>query len=199
LSPRNKKVEVSVYQEAKIGNYQCGDSYFYTELEDEFVCAIADGLGSGEFAKESSQIVIDIVKRNIHVTVEQLMSECNKQLSSKRGAVLGVLKIDFKTNQLTYSSIGNIGMMMVKKDKSKKRSIPSKGYLAGYRQPFKVVQEKLEAGMNVFMFSDGVADRELSRPFFTYETVANITREYEHRNSKNRYDDTTLIAMHYKG
>src|SRR5699024_10385072 len=71
LNMADRKVQVAVYQKAKSNNYYCGDSYFYTETENEFVCALADGLGSGEFAKESSQAVIDIIRNNINANVEQ--------------------------------------------------------------------------------------------------------------------------------
>ncbi|WP_067730246.1 protein phosphatase 2C domain-containing protein [Oceanobacillus damuensis] len=192
-----KRVEVSVYQKPKKGNYQCGDSYFYTETDNEFVCAIADGLGSGEFAKESSQIVIEIIKSNIHATVEQLVKVCNSQLQGKRGAVLGILKLDFNSKISSFSSIGNIGIMSITNNKDKKRNIPNSGYLAGYHRTFKVMKQKLESGTNFIMFSDGVQDKELSQCFFTNKNVESIIRTYEQTSNKVRVDDTTLIAMRY--
>src|SRR5690625_4795430 len=120
----DRKVQVAVYQKAKSNNYYCGDSYFYTETENEFVCALADGLGSGEFAKESSQAVIDIIRNNINATVEQLVKKSNEQLVGKRGVVLGILKINFEAQSYSFSSIGNIGIMTITNCKKKKRNIP---------------------------------------------------------------------------
>lgn len=194
---REKKVQVSVYQRPKNGNYSCGDSYFYTETENEFVCAIADGLGSGDLAKESSQVVIDIIKRNPYATVEQLVKMCNKELLDKRGVVLGILKLDFKLKMYSFSSIGNIGVMSVTKDKKKRRNIPHKGYLAGYPRIFKVEQKQLETGMNFIMFSDGVLDKELSQCYFTIKDVHKIKEMYELTSDKVRHDDTTLITIRY--
>lgn len=191
------KVDVSVFQKPKKGNFHCGDSYFYKETENEFICALADGLGSGEFAKESSQIVIDIIQNNVHFTVEQLVKACNEQLQGKRGVVLGILKLDFQTQVSTFSSIGNIGIMSITNDKKKKRNIPNSGYLAGYNRPFKVMNQKLENGMNFVMFSDGVLDKELSQCFFANKDVRSITRSYERMIDKDRHDDTTLIVMRY--
>ncbi|PAV30719.1 indirect negative regulator of sigma-B activity [Virgibacillus profundi] len=193
-----KKVDVSAFQKAKKGNYYCGDSYFYTETENEFVCAIADGLGSGEYAMESSRIVIDIIKSNIYTTVEQLVKKCNEKLFGKRGVVLGILKLDFKSHMYSFSSIGNIGVMRVTKDRKKKRNIPNAGYLAGYHRPFKVVQEKLEPETNFIMFSDGVSDRELSQGFLMNNDVDTIIKTYENTSDNLREDDTTLIVMRYK-
>lgn len=193
-----RKVEVSVFQKAKKGNYYCGDSYFYCETEDEFVCALADGLGSGEHAKESSQIVIDIIRDNAHATVEELVKICNEQLVGKRGVVLGILKLDYRTNTSAFSSIGNIGIMSLSKDKIKKRNIPNAGYLAGFPRQFKVMKQELESGMTFIMFSDGVLDKELSQHFFKNNGVENITRIYEYTSEKVRQDDTTLIVLQYK-
>ncbi|MYL46269.1 SpoIIE family protein phosphatase [Virgibacillus halodenitrificans] len=192
------RVDVSVFQKAKKGNYYCGDSYFYTETENEFVCAIADGLGSGEFAKESSQIVIDIIKSNIHSSIEHLIKKCNQQLTGKRGVVVGILKLDFKTKTYSFSSIGNIGVMTIPKGKKKVRNIPNAGYLAGYHRPFKVVQEKLEPETNFIMFSDGISDKDLSQKFLLNTDVEMITNVFEYTSEGVREDDTTLIAIRYK-
>ncbi len=166
MSSRQNKVQAAVYQQPKSGQYQCGDSYFYTETENEFICVLADGLGSGEQAKESSEIVINIIRDNIHTTVEQLIEQCNRQLSGKRGAVIGILKIDFSARRYTFSSIGNIGVLAISENGRKKRNIPNPGYLAGYHRPFKIVSDKLDPVMNFILFSDGVRDKDLSQYFF---------------------------------
>src|SRR5699024_409198 len=195
----DRTVQVSIYQKAKKNNYYCGDSFFYAESENEFICALADGLGSGEFAKESSEIVIDIIRNNIHTTVEQLIMKSNKKLMGKRGVVLGILKINFKEQSDSFSSIGNIGIMTVRKGQKRKRNIPNSGYLAGYHRPFKVVQEKLEANMNFIMFSDGVLDKDLARNYFFYSDVQEITKAFAANDGGTREDDTTLIALKYNG
>ncbi|RDW17181.1 indirect negative regulator of sigma-B activity [Oceanobacillus arenosus] len=193
----HQKVDVSVFQKAKKGNYCCGDSYFYAESDTEFICAVADGLGNGEFAKESSQIVIDIIKENINISVEQLVKLCNKRLQGKRGAVLGILKINFKERMYTFSSIGNIGVISIMNNKKKKRNIPNTGYLAGIKRTFKVERGNLEPGMCFIMFSDGVSDKELSQDYFTYDDVHRITDTFALKSFEARDDDTTLIVMRY--
>lgn len=192
------KVDVSVFQKAKKGKYHCGDSYFYKETEEGFVCAIADGLGSGEFAKESSQIVIDIIRENSSTDIKNLIETCNKQLQGKRGVVIGVLKIDFKSATYSFSSIGNICIMTITEDKKRKRNIPNAGYLAGYHHPFKVEQNKLDDEMNFVMFSDGVSDKELSKKYLTNQDVDTIIKTFEYIAEPDREDDTTLIAIRYE-
>lgn len=199
MTSRGEKVDVGVYQKAKKGNYYCGDSYFFTETEDEFICALADGLGSGEFAKESSQIVVDIIKDNIHATIEQIIKKCNEKLTGKRGVVVGILKIDFNLKQYSFSSIGNIGVITVMEDGKKKRNIPNAGFLAGYHRAFKVERAPLDPTMNFIMFSDGVSDTELSKCYFLTRNVNEVIATYECKNDRPKDDDTTLIAMRYTG
>lgn len=199
MSTKQNNVEVAIFQKAKKGQYYCGDSYFYTETENEFVCALADGLGSGEFAKESSQIVIDIIKNNIHTTVDQLIKKSNQQLTGKRGAVIGILKMEFHSHRYSFSSIGNIGVLTITENGKKKRNIPNAGYLAGYHRPFKVVTDRLEPEMNLIMFSDGVSDNDLSQHFLLNKDVNQVTNAYaNHVNGEVRKDDTTLIAIRYE-
>lgn len=198
MSDPERKVDVAVYQKAKKGQYYCGDSYFYTETEDGFICVLADGLGSGEFAKESSQIVVNIIKNNIQIDVEQLIKKGNKELTGKRGAVVGILKMDYHAGHYSFSSIGNIGLLTLPLNGKKRRSIPNAGYLASYHRPFKVVTDKLDSEMSFILFSDGVSDPDLSKGFLLSKDVEQIVQTYDDTCGKLRNDDTTLIAIRYK-
>ncbi|MGM8212444.1 SpoIIE family protein phosphatase [Virgibacillus sp. W0430] len=196
MTNQKNKVQVSVFQQPKKENVFCGDRYFYKNTDEGFICALVDGLGSGEEAQESADIVIRIIKKNVDVTVEDLVKRCNEQLMGKRGVVLGILKINFPEKMYTFSSIGNIGVMTVT-ETEKKRSIPSAGYLAGYKRKIKVVSEKLEPQMIFFMFSDGVLDKELSQSYFIDSDISKVTEVYAALSKEKRDDDTTLIAIRY--
>ncbi|MDC3418673.1 SpoIIE family protein phosphatase [Aquibacillus salsiterrae] len=193
----NGRIQASVYQKPKKGNYHCGDSYLLKETEDEFICALADGLGSGEYAKESSQVVMDIIEQNPGATVDQLIKLCNQSLSGKRGVVLGILKLDFVKQTYTFTSIGNIGVMTITSNLEKKRNIPNSGYLGGYPRKLKVSVENLEKGMVFIMFSDGVSSRELSSKYFLRKDVQAIIDTYAKYVGQSEVDDTTLIALKY--
>ncbi|MBM7571071.1 SpoIIE family protein phosphatase [Aquibacillus albus] len=193
----DKRIQVSVYQKAKQGNYCCGDSYYFQENDSEFVCALADGLGSGPYAKESSQAVMDIIEQNTHVSVNRLIQLCNKALVGKRGVVLGVLKIDFLNKKYTFTSIGNIGVMTISSNLEKKRNIPNSGYLGGCQRPIKVQRDDLKEGMVFIMFSDGVRTSELSEKYFFGKDVHQITETFASTGGTKQSDDTTLIAMKY--
>ncbi|MCP3029232.1 SpoIIE family protein phosphatase [Halobacillus sp. A5] len=192
------RVAISIYQKAKKGNYYCGDSYYYKETENEFVCALADGLGSGEPAMDSSQAVMDIIEKYPELPIESIIKKCNEALLGKRGVVLGILKIDFNQNTYSYSSIGNIGVITIDQDGHRSRNIPLAGYLAGYPRKLRVSRGKAGEGMVFMMFSDGVQDRRLSAKHTSTRNVKFITEQYKQLYGENRDDDTTLIAMKYK-
>lgn len=190
-----QRVEVAVFQKAKKNNYYCGDSYFYLENDQTFICALADGLGSGEFAKESSEIVIETIKKHYEKPVKEIISECNQVLVGKRGAVLGILQMEFETQQYFYTSIGNIGLVTISNDDIKRRSIPQAGYLSGYNRPYKVVSETLQHGTTFLLFSDGVTPDDLSHiPVIGLEPES-IIEDFAERYSGALDDDTTIIAM----
>jgi len=192
-----KHVEVSVYQKPKKGNYYCGDSYLYKETDKEFICALSDGLGSGEYAKESSQAVMDVIDEHVDEPIEKIIKECNKTLSNKRGAVLGLLRINFQEEWYSFTSIGNIGIIVIPPKGKRKRNIPSAGYLTGYHRPYKVTHDTLSHGMLFFMFSDGVNERTLSSKTFVSKNLDQIMEDFKHQQHDAIDDDTTFIAMRY--
>lgn len=192
-----QEVRTAAYQKEKVGNYHCGDHYFFAERDQGFICAIADGLGSGEIAGESSRAVIDVIKNNMYVSNDVLVSKCVQELAGKRGAVIGILRLDFANRKYTYSSIGNISLITTMNHKQRKRSIPRPGFLGNYERQLKVVEGDLEKNMGFLMFSDGVSDQELSQLCLFNENVDEIIKSFAHMSNEARKDDTTLIAMRY--
>ncbi|UOR10311.1 SpoIIE family protein phosphatase [Halobacillus amylolyticus] len=197
MDAKHKHVAVSVYQKAKKGNYYCGDSYFYKETDDAFICALADGLGSGELAKESSQAVMDVIEKFPALEVESIIKKCNDALLGKRGVVLGILRIDFTHQIYSYSSIGNIGVITLERGGKRQRNIPLAGYLAGYTRKLKVTRGDVKPGMIFLLFSDGVSERRLSLKHTNSHDIHLITEQYKELYGQSREDDTTLIAMEY--
>lgn len=192
------KISTAVFQKSKKGNYTCGDSYFFEETEDGFLCAIADGLGSGDMAKESSQLAVDEIKALKDSAPDEILRNINRVLIGKRGVVIGILKLDFKKGTFSFLSVGNIGLIAINADHQKYRYISNAGYLAGYQRSFKFEEKKLEPNMNFLLFSDGVSERELSKDYMKGSNVNDLITLYSHLSDEVRKDDTTLIAMRYE-
>ncbi|WP_054754801.1 SpoIIE family protein phosphatase [Piscibacillus salipiscarius] len=182
------------------GNYYSGDSYYYVEFDDFFIAVLADGLGSGELARKSSSAVINIVKENPHDSLDDLLTKCNEVFFNNelRGCVIGLLKVDYKQQTYSYVSFGNIGIIIVTEGK-KKRNIPVSGYLSGIPINSKVHSGELTHNAVFFMFSDGVNERQLTNEFYKHKSMSRTIEWYTLQQKLSMEDDTTLIAMRYKG
>ncbi|MBB6454196.1 negative regulator of sigma-B (phosphoserine phosphatase) [Salirhabdus euzebyi] len=197
MKEAKNKIQISVYQKAKTGNDCSGDSFFYKETEDEFICVIADGLGSGQPAKESSQAVVTTLEKHFNKTIDSIIKNCNDNLYNKRGAVLGILKMDLLNGTYKITSIGNIGIIMLHQNGEKKRYIPTAGYLCGTPARYKVFEGRLEPGQTFFMYSDGVEEKFLLKNCIQLSQCEEVTKHYSEINVEGKNDDTTLIAMKY--
>lgn len=191
------RIDVAVFQESKAGKHLCGDSYYFHEAEEECICAIADGLGSGILARDSSQAVIDAIQQYRHKSIEAIMKHCSQVLVNRRGAVLGIMKIDFKTKVVTFTSVGNIGIVIYSRDGKKTRHIPSPGYLSGYRRSFQLSRRKIDIPSTIFMFSDGVKNEQQFDHLSRLPSSGEIVDWFSSSQYEKPEDDTTLLVMKY--
>ncbi|WP_102029365.1 SpoIIE family protein phosphatase [Salirhabdus sp. Marseille-P4669] len=199
MSTNKKRIDVAVFQQAKQGNFCCGDSFFTIEKDSKFICVLADGLGSGKMAKESSAAVVEVVQHNPLASMEEIIANCNNKLMDKRGAVIGILMIDLDTSTYALTSIGNIGIVSISPNGQQVKSVPTYGYLSGGKHPFHITNGDIEPGQVFLMYSDGVKDKELLKQTKYLGNIDHIVKYYEgiHKQTDEK-DDTTLIVLKYK-
>ncbi|WP_342506678.1 PP2C family serine/threonine-protein phosphatase [Sporosarcina sp. FSL K6-2383] len=149
-------VEVYVYQAVKRGNRECGDTYFVQAEEDYFICAIADGLGSGPIARQSAQIIPKVLGEFHSETIDELLSRCNEYMVQKRGAAVAIMKIDHNRKTIQYSCVGNVRLYILHNRTKMIYPLPVMGYLSGRPQKLKTQQYDYQAGDIFFLHSDGV-------------------------------------------
>ncbi|WP_075619249.1 PP2C family serine/threonine-protein phosphatase [Paenisporosarcina indica] len=150
-------LEVFVYQEAKEGNKESGDTYFTYMNEQYFLCAIADGLGNGPIARQSSEIIPLILAEYHHETIDELLLRCNELMYQKRGAAVAIMKVDFIAKTLEYSCVGNIKFYMTRRDDEKMiYPLPVMGYLSGRPQKLRTQLYTYKPGDLFLLHSDGV-------------------------------------------
>ncbi|WP_225986093.1 PP2C family serine/threonine-protein phosphatase [Psychrobacillus glaciei] len=131
----DEKVEMCVYQEAKSGNLESGDTYYIDQKEDYLICSIADGLGNGPIAKESADIMPEILAKYPEESIDSLLLRCNELMVQKRGAAVAIVKVDFKLHTISYSCVGNIKFYMYQSETDKMiYPLPVMGYLSGRKQ-----------------------------------------------------------------
>lgn len=187
------KVELFVYQEAKSGNLESGDTYYITKTDDFMLCAIADGLGNGPVAKESADIIPEILEQYKEETLDELLLRCNELMVQKRGAAVALVKIDYINETISYSCIGNVKFYMYKRATDKMiYPLPVMGYLSGRKQRTNTQTYACEKNDLFMLHSDGVV---MNSPKSTIKVAANarclydtVFKEIEHG------DDSTFIV-----
>lgn len=189
---RTEHVEVYVYQEAKSGNRESGDTYFVHADEDYFIFAIADGLGNGPIARQSAEIIPKVLEEHHEESLDELLSRCNEYMVQKRGAAVAIVKIDYKRKKIQYSCIGNVRFYMLQGGEKMIYPLPVMGYLSGKPQKPKTQEYSYYSGDSFFLHSDGVVLRSpkllLKESTSRYELYNNVVKSIKHD------DDATFIA-----
>ncbi|WP_052343859.1 SpoIIE family protein phosphatase [Bacillus massiliigorillae] len=189
----NDKVELIVKQIAKGNNHYCGDAYFYTTTEEYFICVLADGLGSGEFAYESSTAITEIVESNHQLAIEDLLAKCNEALVKKRGAAVAIFKVIFKERQFQYISVGNIRFFLYKPISQKLiYPLPTNGYLCGRLNKFHKHTYSYEPLSRFMFFSDGL-ELKGTTSYMKKEVALSLIIEEIWNQNGAKSDDVTLI------
>jgi phosphoserine phosphatase RsbX len=189
----NSNVKVLVRQTSKKGDPYCGDSFFYTATEEYFICVLADGLGSGRYANESSAAVINSVKQFHSEPLVYLMEMCNKEMVNKRGAAVSIIKMYFKTRTFEYISVGNIKFFLYNHRGGKMLyPLPVTGYLSGRKVKMYMQTFEYEAGSRFILFSDGLELREIKTYLNSNSPLEYIAESILNSNTAQS-DDMTFI------
>ncbi|PLS15905.1 phosphoserine phosphatase [Bacillus sp. M6-12] len=190
---RNERIEVIASQTSKDDMPYCGDGYFFVSTEEYFLCILADGLGSGQYAYESSHAVTEIVKEHHSESVEVLMEICNGALVNKRGAAVSILKVYFDTKQFVYSSVGNIRFFLYNPVSDKLvYPLPVTGYLSGRVQKYHTQRFDYEPQAKFILHSDGLQLQGAKSALKSYRYLEQNARMIMERDMM-KSDDTTLI------
>lgn len=188
------RASVSSYQKPKKGNVLCGDSFYVKETDNYLICAVADGLGSGKMAKEASGAATDIIDQNHHETVEQLMHLCNDGLRHTRGAVIAIVKVDYKNQTATYSGVGNIRFMISAERQRAVHPLPKVGFLVGKPERFKVQDFRFKKELTFMLYSDGMDIHTQSRTLLSKMISPKESVKYISGLPQDINDDATVLV-----
>lgn len=191
---KNAQLELIAGTHSKNRNSFCGDTYYFAQEESSFVCLLADGLGSGRYAYESSYAAAEIVEQQWQAeTVEGMMDLINKAMFHKRGAAVALFKVDFEACSFEYTCVGNIRFYLYGPDGKLTYPLPVTGYLSGRPQRYRMERFMYESGSKFLVHSDGINllnTKELMR----YRTVEQIAAVLDEVALKSNDDATFLVG-----
>jgi len=189
----NEYSEAHAFQTAKDSNLLCGDSFYMTLTEEYFLCVLADGLGSGKYAHESSQAAVSVVSSNPEENVSTLMDYCNKVLLRKRGAAVAILKVDFKQKVFEYSCVGNIRFYMYTPEGKLVYPMPVTGYLSGRPQKYRTQKYSYESKSKFLLHSDGFVNVNTKTLLSSCQSISALVAHLKVKQV-NRSDDMSFIV-----
>ena len=157
-------IEIGQAIAIKDGNKVSGDSILYTILQDgKYLLAISDGMGSGEKAKKSSQIVTNMLQKllNTGFNKESSIDLINTNLlnvSQDVYATLDVAIVDLFKGSIEFIKAGCAPSYI--KNKKKVQIIKSASLPTGIVKNISkdITERKIEDEELVVMCSDGIID-----------------------------------------
>lgn len=191
-----ERLQILTYQSPKKGKSCCGDSFVIISDLDYTVIALADGLGSGERAKESSAAVMDVIHQYHHEELYTLLLRCNNSLKLRRGAAVAIVKIYYAAKEIVFAGVGNIKFITISPSGKTTYPLPKAGFLSGKPVTFPIQRFSYVPNSLFAMNSDG-AVLIPSRNLLNYQDSLNEL--LENVDKQNAYeDDATMLVGRIK-
>lgn len=160
---RSPKFEAVFARAAVAKNEVSGDVYTFTKIENRFLAALADGMGSGEGAAIQSTAAVELIEcfYKAGFDSESALRGVNnflKMPASESYSAADVVVVDLETGVCDIIKIGSPATYIKLKDtvlKLESSSLPI-GVLDEMR-PF-VASRKMETGQMLILTTDGVSD-----------------------------------------
>lgn len=185
------------------GEYTSGDRGIAIGIDDNAALfGVIDGLGHGPAAATAALRAVDALSRAPGERIEVLIQLCHRVLAGTRGVAMTLARIDFASNTLMWSGVGNVSANLVAKDATGTH-IRSTARLAagivGYRipeiRPAQVVS--LRAGDLIILSTDGIDAEYLNHIDFATSAAA-IADETLAKHAKET-DDAMVLAARHRG
>ncbi|OLS41166.1 PP2C family serine/threonine-protein phosphatase [Bacillus sp. MRMR6] len=189
----NQYIQSLAYQLAKQGNSCNGDSFYMKATENYYICVVADGLGSGQHAHDSSNAIKEVVEKRHSEEIDVLMDACNQSLKLKRGATVSILRVDFHQKLVSYCSVGNIQFAFYNPPGLYIYPIPVNGFLSGKPQTYRIETFPYEKESKFIIHTDGLHPPSIKRVLADFQTIEGVSSRLQ-PYTKARKDDATFVV-----
>ena len=132
-------VEWSVAEEPLPGQKQSGDRYVVKSLPEGALLAVVDGIGHGEDAAHSAELVVRVLSNSNPGSPIALLRRCQQHLQGTRGAVLSMALFNLADDTMTWLGIGNVTGVLLRREASgfvRQESLLLRAGLLGAQLPY---------------------------------------------------------------
>ncbi|WP_406813767.1 SpoIIE family protein phosphatase [Mycobacterium sp. M23085] len=183
--------------------YTSGDRGIAVDIDGRAALfGVVDGLGHGPAAAEAALRAVDAVTRASSERLEVLIQLCHRVLVGTRGVAITLARVDFETNTLTWTGVGNVTADLLTKVPTGvqiRSSARLTGGIVGYRipeiKPAQVVS--IRPGDLIVMSTDGIVEDYLDHIDFSATAVA-IAEGLLGKDAKET-DDAMVLAARHRG
>jgi negative regulator of sigma-B (phosphoserine phosphatase) len=185
------------------GENVCGDRMIAVDLEDTgALIGVLDGLGHGAEAAEAASCGVDVLRAARAEPLDVLVQRCHRALSGTRGVAMTLARIDFRTDTLSWTGIGNVAADLVAKHPAGvevRSSARLAGGIVGYRIPEALTPQEvpIRPGDLLVITSDGIVEDHLDDIDFAASSLA-IADQILRRHAKDS-DDALVLAARHRG
>jgi phosphoserine phosphatase RsbX len=192
-------IEWSVAEEILPGQKQSGDRYVVKTSPEGALVAVVDGIGHGEDAARSAELVVRALDGARTCSPISLLRSCQQHLYGTRGAVLSMAWFSALDETMTWLGVGNVAGVLIRREAygvSKQESLLLRSGMVGAQLPYVSASVLPVSYGDVLIFAtDGIrvgfAD-QLSINGSTKETAQHII---EHHWRK--LDDALVLVARY--
>jgi len=185
------------------GENVCGDRMIAVDVEDTgALIGVLDGLGHGAEAAEAASCGVDVLRAARAEPLDVLVQRCHRALSGTRGVAMTLARIDFRTDTLSWTGIGNVAADLVAKHPAGvevRSSARLAGGIVGYRIPEALTPQEvpIRPGDLLVITSDGIVEDHLDGIDFAASSLA-IADQILRRHAKDS-DDALVLAARHRG
>ncbi|OBJ54903.1 SpoIIE family protein phosphatase [Mycobacterium sp. 1423905.2] len=189
------------------GEDSCGDQPIAVDIGGDgpstgALFGVLDGLGHGPAAASAAVTAVETLSRSRGERLEVLLQLCHRVLGGTRGAAMTLARVDFQTNRLSWTGIGNVSANLVAKTAAGTQ-VRSSARLAGGIVGFKIPDIRpaqvvpIRTGDLLVVASDGIADDHLDHIDFAASAV-DIAEQILSKHAKES-DDAMVLAARHRG
>ncbi|WP_245219514.1 ATP-binding protein [Pseudomonas parafulva] len=194
-----RDLRIGVCQHTLPGETVCGDGWYVAKQEGHLSVLMIDGLGHGEHARTAADAGETAFAQAPYDAPARVVERLHGAMGATRGGAVAVIQHDAALERLTFAGIGNIGGVLLGRERARGlASMP--GIVGGQYRKVQVFDYPQVNDNLLILYSDGLQSRwDLKDyPGLAYRHPA-LVAAVLHRDFCRGRDDVTIMVIDLEG